>query len=183
MSSEVFAVVLAAAMLHAAWNAMAKGRQGSDPLVGAVLIAAGAAVVAVLMVLAAGMPAQASLPYVVASGIIHVGYFLLLGLGYRLADYSAVYPITRGTAPLLTTAGGILIIGEQVSWLLSSGIVLLSAGVLGLSVNALRRGGLDLRGLAVAAANICIIVAYTLIDRNLLQSAASQRARKKPERP
>lgn len=164
MTSDVFAVVLAAAVLHATWNAMAKGRQGSDPLLGAVVIAAGAALVAVLILGVAGWPAAASLPYVIASGIIHVAYFLLLGLGYRLADYSAVYPLTRGTAPLLTTAGGILLIGEQAGWLLLSGIVLLSSGVLGLSLNALRRGGLDRRGLWVAGANICIIVAYTLID-------------------
>lgn len=164
MSTDVFFIVLAAAALHATWNAMAKGRQGSDPLAGSVVIAVGAAMAAVPILLLAGMPSSSSMPYVIASGIIHVGYFLLLGLGYRLADYSAVYPLTRGSAPLLTTAGGVLLVGEQVGPVMLAGVVLLSTGVLGLSLDALRRGGIDARGLAVAAANIGIIVAYTLID-------------------
>jgi drug/metabolite transporter (DMT)-like permease len=164
MSSDVILVVLAAAFLHATWNAMAKGRQGSDPLIGATVIAAGAALVCTAMLAVLGLPSPESLPYVVASGIIHVGYFLLLGLSYKLADYSCIYPLMRGSAPLLTTAASFLLIGEAVSAASLAGIVLLSAGVLGLGFHSLRRGGLDRAGIVVAAANILIIVAYTLID-------------------
>ena len=103
MPVEVIAIILGAAVLHAAWNAIAKGPQGSDPLIGAFVIAAGAAVVAAALLPVVGWPDARSYPYGLASGIIHVGYFLLLGLSYRLADYSAVYPLTRGSAPLVTT--------------------------------------------------------------------------------
>ena len=164
MPTDVILVVLAAAFLHASWNAMAKGRQGSDPLISATVIAAGASVVCVAMLLALGLPAWESMPYVVASGIIHVAYLLLLGLSYRLADYSAVYPLMRGTAPLLTTAASFILIGETIGAGPLIGVVLLSAGVLGLGFHSILRGGLDKAGLAVAVANIAVIVAYTLID-------------------
>ena len=164
MALDVILVVLAAAVLHAAWNAMAKGRQGSDPLVGAMVIAAGAAVVSVVLLLVSGLPAPPSYPYAVASGIIHVGYFVLLGLSYRYADYSAVYPLTRGTAPLFTAALGTTFVGEPLSALMLAGVVALGTGVIGMSLHGLLRGGIDRRALAVAAANICVIVAYTLID-------------------
>ncbi|MGE3915427.1 MAG: EamA family transporter [Hyphomicrobiaceae bacterium] len=155
--------MLAAALLHASWNAMAKGN-GGDPLIGATVIAAGAAVVSAAMLAVADLPAAASHPYVVASGIIHVGYFLLLGLSYRLADYSAVYPLMRGSAPLLTTGAGALLLGEHLALPVLVGIVLLSLGVLGLGLHALMRGGLDRRGIVVAGGNVAIIVAYTVID-------------------
>ncbi len=164
MPTDVLIVVLCAALLHATWNALAKGRQGGDPLIGATVIAAGAAVVSLAMVVAFGLPAVASYPYAVASGVIHVGYFLLLGLSYRYADYSSIYPLMRGAAPLITTAGAFLLIGEQIGIAQLGGIVLLSLGVLGLGLQSLLRGGLGRRGLAVAVANIGIIVAYTLVD-------------------
>jgi drug/metabolite transporter (DMT)-like permease len=164
MPTDVLIVVLCAALLHATWNAMAKGRQGRDPLVAATVIAAGAGAVSLATVVTLGLPSPASYPYAVASGLIHVGYFLLLGLSYRYADYSAIYPLMRGTAPLLTTAVGFLLIGEQVGLAQLGGILLLSLGVLGLGLQAMLRGGMDRRALTVAAANIAIIVAYTLVD-------------------
>ena len=164
MPTDVILVVLAAAFLHASWNAMAKGRQGSDPLITATVITAGASVVCVVMLLMLGMPAWPSMPYVVASGLIHVVYVLLLGFSYRLADYSAVYPLMRGTAPLLTTVASFIFVGETIGFWPLVGIVLLSAGVLGLGFHSILRGGLGRAGLAVAAANIAVIVAYTLVD-------------------
>lgn len=160
---EVIVVVLVAALLHASWNAMAKS-DGADPLIGATTIAAGAACVSVVMLWVTGLPAEASYRCVLASGIIHVGYFVLLGLSYRFANYSVVYPLMRGTAPLITTGLGALILGETLMPPVLGGVVLLSLGVLGLGSHALIRGGLDWRGLIVAGGNIVIIVAYTLID-------------------
>jgi drug/metabolite transporter (DMT)-like permease len=161
---EIIAIVLGAALLHASWNAIAKGRQGHDPLIGAFVIAIGTAIVAAAMLAILGLPGAKSYPYVVASGVIHVGYFVLLGLSYRLADYSAIYPLTRGSAPLMTTALGAVLISEVPAPGMLAGIALLSAGVLGLGANALRQGGLDARGLMVAGANVCVIVVYTLVD-------------------
>ena len=100
MPIEVIAAVLFAALVHAGWNAVAKSAGGSgDPMVATSAIAVGGAVIALPLLAVAGLPAAASFPYVVASGLIHVAYFMLVGLAYRAADYSAVYPLTRGSAP------------------------------------------------------------------------------------
>ncbi len=164
MPASIVLAILGAAFLHASWNAMAKGRTGSDPVIGASLIAVGCAFVAVPMLAVAGLPAPASTWYVVISGVLHVAYFLLVGLSYRFADYSAIYPLMRGGAPLLATIGGGLVLAEPTTPVLMAGVTLLSAGVLGMGANALLRGGLGQRGLAVAAINIGVIVSYTLID-------------------
>lgn len=164
MATEIILIVLSAALLHATWNAMAKGTKGRDPLIGATVIATGAAIVSLALLAVLGLPATASYPYVIASGVIHVVYFLLLGMSYRLADYSAIYPLMRGAAPMITSAGGYLIVGETMSPAALAGVTLLSLGVLGLGFHSLIRGGIGVRGLAVATANIVIIVAYTLID-------------------
>ncbi len=82
----------------------------------------------------------------------------------ELADYSAIYPLTRGTAPLIITTLSVALLDEMLSAAMLGGVVLLGVGVLGLGFHALRRGGIDGYGIAVAASNIVVIVAYTLID-------------------
>lgn len=164
MTTGVLLAVLAAAMLHAAWNAMAKGRGSTDPLVGTLILGIGCGVVALPVLVVSGLPATASYPYVVASGLIHILYFVLVGLSYRVADYSAVYPLMRGSAPLLTTLAGGVWLAEPLTPQILGGVTLLSCGVLGLGSNALRRGGLNGRGLLIAGTNILVIVLYTLTD-------------------
>lgn len=164
MPIEVIAAVLLAALVHAGWNAAAKGAGQGDPMIATSAIVVGGAAVALPLLALTGLPAPASHGHVIASGVIHVVYFVLVGLAYRAADYSAVYPITRGSAPLATGLLAFGVLGETMSppaWL---GVALLSAGILGLGTEALLRGGLNGRALAIAATNICVIVAYTLLD-------------------
>jgi drug/metabolite transporter (DMT)-like permease len=111
-----------------------------------------------------GLPNFASLPSLVASGAIHVGYFSLLGLSYRHADYSVVYPVMRGGAPLATAFFGSVLIGEPLSSLAWLGVGLLVGGVLGLGYEAARDGRFSSRTIAIAALNVAVIVAYTLVD-------------------
>lgn len=164
MPTNVLVIVLCAALLHAGWNAIAKGRSGADPLVGTLVLAIACGAVSIPALAFAGLPGSSSTGYVIASGVVHVFYFLLVGLSYRYADYSAVYPLMRGSAPLLTTLGGAALLAEPLTPGLLVGVLLLSAGVLGLGGHALLRGGLDCRGLLVAVVNIAIIVGYTLLD-------------------
>jgi drug/metabolite transporter (DMT)-like permease len=164
MPVDIIAAVLFGAAIHAAWNAIAKGTGHGDPLIMTGAIAVGGAAVALPLLAAYGLPAPASHPHVLASGIIHVVYFLLVGLAYRSADFSAVYPLTRGSAPLITSFLGFALLGEELAPAAWLGIALLGLGVLGLGSDALRRGGLDARSLAVAIANIGVIVTYTLVD-------------------
>jgi drug/metabolite transporter (DMT)-like permease len=111
-----------------------------------------------------GLPDPASLPFLAASAVIHVGYYALIGLAYRIADYSAVYPLIRGGAPLFTTILATLLLGEHLPPAALAGVTLLCAGILGLGADGVRQGSLDRRSLAVAAATATLIVAYTMLD-------------------
>src|SRR5215470_9521626 len=163
MDPFVFAAVLFAAACHAGWNAAVK--KGLDPLATTVLISIGAALVALPLVPFTGLPAAAAWPWVAASVLIHLVYFAALIESYRAGDMGQVYPIARGSAPLLTAAGTALTIGERIgaqAWL---GVVLLAGGVLFMSL----RGGrelarLDRRAVGFALFTAITICAYSLVD-------------------
>ncbi len=163
MDSFVFAAVLFAAACHAGWNAAIK--RTLDPLATTVLIAVGAGVVALLAVPFVSLPAAASWPWLIASVIIHLFYFAGLIECYRAGDMGQVYPIARGSAPLMTAIMTTLFVGERLGlwgWL---GIVLLATGVLLLSL----RGGRDLANLNRRAVGFALftavaICAYSVVD-------------------
>src|SRR5215471_354749 len=163
MESLVFAAVLFAAACHAGWNASIK--RGLDPLATTVAISLGAALVSLVAVPVVGLPASAAWPWVIASVVIHLFYFAALIESYRAGDMGQVYPIARGSAPLLTAAGTALTIGERIgaqAWL---GVVLLAGGVLFMSL----RGGrelarLDRRAVGFALFTAITICAYSLVD-------------------
>ena len=163
MTTFVFLAVLFAAACHAGWNALIK--VGLDPLSTTALIALGSAVIAVLCLPFFGMPAPAAWPWVIASGIIHLAYFAALIESYRTGDLGQVYPIARGTAPLLTAGAATIFIGESLSAMSWGGIVVLAAGVLLLSA----RGGRDLetvdrRAVGFAFVTALTICAYSIVD-------------------
>lgn len=163
MDSPVFAVVLLAAAAHAGWNAAIK--RGLDPLVTTVLIAVGAGMVALPIVAWLGLPAAAARPWVVASVIVHLGYFAGLIEAYRAGDMSQVYPIARGAAPLLTALVSTAWLGEHLGVLGWVGLLCLVGGVIMLS---LRGGGelarLDRRAVGFAFFTALTVCAYTVID-------------------
>lgn len=161
--TEVFLAVLGAALLHAIWNAMAKGA-GGDPLLASAAIGLGAAAVALPALAVVGLPAAGSTPYVVASAIIHVAYFLMIGLAFRAADYAVIYPLYRGTAPLGTALIGTSVAGEMLELKTWGGIAVLCLGLLALGLDAMRRQGLTLQALGLGGAIALVIVAYTLVD-------------------
>ena len=123
MPTEVMLAVLCAALLHAGWNALAKagGGAGGDPLVDTTaILVAGAGVSAVALPFLA-LPAPASWPFVAASGLIHVAYFRLVAAAYRSGDMSLAYPLSRGTAPLLTALASGSLLGEALGhWKVST---------------------------------------------------------------
>lgn len=164
MPGFVLAAVLLAALMHASWNALAKGVAGGDPLVRAALIAAGGGVAALPLIAYGGVPAAASWPNLVASILIHIVYFVLVGMTLRGADLGVVYPLTRGSAPLGTALVGALTLGDVLSPKGWAGVLVLGIGIITLGSDALRRRGLDLKGASLVALNASVIVAYTLID-------------------
>jgi drug/metabolite transporter (DMT)-like permease len=163
MDTFVFAAVLFAAACHAGWNASIK--RGLDPLASTVAISLGAALVSLFAMPLVGLPAREAWPWVFASIAIHLFYFAALIESYRTGDMGQVYPIARGSAPLMTATVTTWFIGERlglVGWL---GIVLLAAGVLLLSL----RGGRDLaklnrRAVGFALFTAVTVCAYSVVD-------------------
>jgi drug/metabolite transporter (DMT)-like permease len=159
---SVTAAVLGAAVLHAAWNAMIKGSR--DKLLDTALVVAGCTAVVVPFLPFIALPEPASWPYIAASVVIHIGYYFALVGTYRAGDLSHGYPLMRGVAPLLVAAFGAVVLGEMPGAWMWTGIVLISAGVIGISFASTRALLHNGRATAWALANAAIIAAYTLVD-------------------
>src|SRR5881227_2959509 len=152
-------LVLLAAFLHAAWNALLRGgadRAQSMAIMNATLGVAGIALLAV-----AGLPAPASWGYVVASGVLHWAYVALLVVTYRSGDLGETYPVARGSSPALVALGGSLFAGEWMDPLGIAGVGLVSAGIFML---AAAKGRLHAMNLPWALATGVSIAAYTVVD-------------------
>jgi len=159
----VFGAVLVAAACHASWNALIKIRL--DPFLAIVLISALAGIVALPLLFFVPVPPAAAWPWLVASVIAHVGYYVGLSSAYRLGDMGQVYPIARGTAPLMTAAGGALLVGENFSLIGWAGIVGLTSGVFLLSMRASGDlAHLNRRAVGFALFTAVTICCYSLVD-------------------
>jgi drug/metabolite transporter (DMT)-like permease len=163
METFVFVAVLFAAACHAGWNALIK--VGLDPLSTTTLISVGSGIVAVAFAPFVGTPAPAAWPWLLASVVIHLVYFASLIESYRTGDLGQVYPIARGSAPLMTAAITSIFVGEKLSALGWMGVVVLVVGVLLLSA----RGGrelaeVDRRAIGFALFTALTICAYSVVD-------------------
>jgi drug/metabolite transporter (DMT)-like permease len=168
MDSFVFVAVLFAAACHAGWNATIKG--GLDPLVTTVLISIGAAIVSLVFLPVTGLPAAAAWPWCAASVLIHLVYFAALIESYRAGDMGQVYPIARGSAPLMTAVATTVFIGERLGLLGWCGILLLAAGVLLLSL----RGGRDLARLDRTAVGFALFTAVTICAYSVVDGVGAR---------
>jgi drug/metabolite transporter (DMT)-like permease len=163
MTTFVFLAVLFAALCHAGWNALIK--VGLDPLATTTLITLGSALVALLLLPFAGLPAAAAWPWIAASAAIHLFYFAALAESYRTGDLGQVYPIARGAAPLMTAGLAALTVGEELSPLGWIGIAVLVAGVCLLSLRGGRGlAGFDRRAVGFALFTALTICAYSVVD-------------------
>jgi phosphonate utilization associated putative membrane protein len=160
MTPLVTALVLGAALLHASWNAIIKSSR--DVTLDTALVAAGASVLALPLIVSLPLPAGASWPFLAASIAIHVGYFATLARAYRAGDLGHAYPLMRGTAPLLVALFGVALLNERPSASMWLGIVLISAGIL--SIGLLQQGRAHRDATAWALTNAAIIASYTLVD-------------------
>jgi drug/metabolite transporter (DMT)-like permease len=163
LENFVFLAVLFAALCHAGWNALIK--VGLDPLSTTTLISIGSGVVAIAFLPLVGLPASTAWPWLVASVVIHLVYFAALIEAYRTGDLGHVYPIARGSAPLMTATATTLFVGENLSLIGWAGIVALVAGVFRLSA----RGGrelarIDRRAVGFALMTALTICAYSVVD-------------------
>ena len=162
MTTFVWAAVLGAALLHALWNSVVKG--SADKFMSSARVALWTGMVAALVGLATPLPFAASAPYVIASAVIHVVYFLLVGRLYRDADLSVAYPMMRGLAPLVATALAAVTLHEVPDAGALLGVLALVVGVATMGVSGLAHGRIDRVTLAVALFNSVVIAIYSVID-------------------
>lgn len=151
--------VLAAAIAHASWNAIAHNIK--DSLAAMALVGTGGLAVAIPMLVWSAPPAPACLPFLAASVPLHIAYFALLLRGYRAGEFSQVYPLARGISPVVVTAAAWLLVSERLSGLQLTGVLLIPAGLTSL-VFAGRRPGRA--ALVAAGATGLTIAAYTTVD-------------------
>jgi phosphonate utilization associated putative membrane protein len=156
----VVAAVLFGALLHASWNAMVKS--SSDKALDTALIHVLGSVVALPLLLVVGLPNAAAWPYIAASLVIHIGYYIALTGAYKHGDLGLTYPLMRGTAPLLVALSASLTLGETLSPLSWAGVLGVSCGVLALGLS---RHAMDSpRAVAFALSNAVVIAVYTVVD-------------------
>ncbi len=166
MSAGALALALAAAAAHATWNVLL-AREPDPDASGAVALLAAVVLFAPLAVATGGVSGAAA-PYIVASAALELAYFALLAAAYRGGELSVVYPVARGSAPVLVLAAGAALLGAGASALQVAGVVAVAGGVV-----AVRRGGRAARsrdvlfGLAIGSC----IAAYTLVDNEGLGEA------------
>ncbi len=161
---EPFAImiILAAAVMHAVWNAVVK--IDGDRLMTMAVVISTTGLLAPLLLLAGPPPASASWPYILLSVLLNNAYFLFLIEAYRFGDLSQVYPIARGSAPLLVTVGAALFAHEQLSIAGLAGVLIISAGTISLIWNRGFRMGAEKRSIFFALLTGLMIASYTIID-------------------
>jgi drug/metabolite transporter (DMT)-like permease len=170
MDPFVFAAVLVAAACHASWNAVLKLRL--DPFRTIALIAIASAIVALPALPFVGIPRAEAWPWVVASVILHLGYYIGLTEAYRTGDMGQVYPIARGTAPLMTAGMSTVFLGERLGLIGWSGIILLIFGIFLITLH----GGRDLAKLDRRAVGYALFTAVTICGYSIVDGVGARTA-------
>jgi uncharacterized membrane protein len=165
---SAFSLALGAAFLHASWNVMLAGARDSEAAT-AVATLCGVALLAPVA-LATGGVSDAALPFAAASAALHVAYLALLARAYQGGRVSVVYPVSRGTAPVLVLVFGAAVLNEAPSTAAVMGVFAVAAGVflvgVGRETSAMRKKLVQApaRDLVFGLAIALTIAAYTLVD-------------------
>ena len=148
--------------MHAGWNAGLKLRL--DPFLAMTLVVAWGAIIGLPLLAWFGFPRPESWPWLIGSVILHLGYYIGLIEAYRRADMGQIYPLARGSAPLMTTIAGIFLLGEPVSSIGVAGIALLGAGVILMAWRGGAGGMPDRKAVGFALFTAVMICGYSLCD-------------------
>jgi drug/metabolite transporter (DMT)-like permease len=159
MTPIVVMLVMFAAMLHASWNAILRG--GEDHLWTVTVMSLATTGASLAVAIALPPPNLGCLPYVFASAALQVFYSVFLASAYRHGDLSQVYPIVRGSVPLLTTLAAIAVAHQKLSPHLVLGVALISGGIVSLVIGR-RRAAPPAVGFALATG--MLVAAYVTID-------------------
>ena len=162
MNLVVFLVVVLSALLHASWNTLVKKGEDKTATMGAIVI--GQIPLAILVLPFVSLPTAESLPYLLISIFLHLGYNVFLIQAYKRGDLTHVYPIARGFAPLLITFFSILVLGVSLKQTEILAVSLIGFGVI--SLGPLKKGVERQHRNATIFAMLTglFIAAYSLVD-------------------
>ncbi|MBD2001101.1 EamA family transporter [Leptolyngbya sp. FACHB-541] len=180
MTSLALSLVVAAAFIHASWNFLAKRVSGGVTFVwlfGVLSTLLYAPLAIAILVKQHPHLGWEQLSFMVGSGAIHAVYFLLLQQGYRVGDLSLVYPLARGTGPMLSTVGAIVLFGEHPTPIAIGGTVLIAGGIFlftsQVTNKATQSGGANLmQAISYALLTGACIATYTLWDKYAVSQLA-----------
>lgn len=161
MSLIVFLSVLGAALLHATWNALV--RVGANRVGTMMVLSAAQGAIGLVIAMTLHWPGAAVWPWLIASGAIHSAYKIFLTFAYEHGDLSRVYPLARGTAPMITLMVGAIWLGEAVARHETAGILVLGGGILALA-RGVWTSGESRRMLPYAFGAACATAGYTVVD-------------------
>ena len=162
MDSFIFGAVLAAAFFHAYWNFLVKSN--ADKSVAILAVAIGQVPIACIGLLFTGQPPLSSLIYIFASAFLHTGYLVFLMHAYRFGDLSAVYPVARGSSPLLLTLATFFIGQDTLSGFEIAGVFLIAIALLGFGLSQSKLTEHGLKSIMLAMVTGCFIAAYSMVD-------------------
>ena len=154
--------MLAAALMHAAWNAVV--RVGLDRFSSILLLSMTQSGLALALLPFVGPPAAAAWPWVAGASLLHTGYKLFLIRAYQHGDLTQIYPLARGAAPPIVALGGVLLFGEHLKptgWL---AVALIASGVALMAFRGGSAGRLPGKALAYALITAGFVASYTLAD-------------------
>lgn len=170
MTITALALILAAAFIHAYWNFLSKRASGGVIFVwlftacGVVLYLP---VLAILLYLDPPHYGLFEWSLIAASGVVHLAYSLVLQRGYQAADFSVVYPLARGSGPLMSSLGAILLFGERPTPIAALGILLIIGGIFMIAGGPglwRKRDRRVLTGIWYGCLTGLFIACYTLVD-------------------
>ncbi len=162
MSFLVFSAVLAAALLHAAWNAMVKGAQDKQLNMAAVVI--GHVPLALVALALSPAPHVDSLPYLFAGIALHFGYQITLLNAYGAGDLTQIYPLARGSAPMVVALVSVTFLGVTLQPIEILGVVTIGIGILSIALVRKSDGLRNPKGAKLALITGGFIAAYSLVD-------------------
>jgi drug/metabolite transporter (DMT)-like permease len=169
VSGTAFALAFTAAWLHAGGNVFL-GRRSEPEAAVALMLLIGVVAFAPVTALTWRVEVEA-VPYIVASALLELGYFAFLAAAYRAADVGLVYPVARGSAPVLALLGAVVIMGRSTSAGQIVGVVAVTIGILLVCGVGIADASSDRRGVLLALATAVFIAGYTLVDKEGLEHA------------
>jgi drug/metabolite transporter (DMT)-like permease len=162
MDLIVFLAVLAGAAMHASWNALVK--TGLDRTTSIFLLAFIQGIICLALLPFFEVPLAASWPWIAVSALLHTGYKIFLIRAYEHGDLSLVYPLARGSAPLIVALAGIFVLAESMTVMKFAAVCAIGLGVMLMSSKFGSGEAMPRAALLFALGTALFTASYTLVD-------------------